>query len=48
MPLRMVMGSEWTKPNLQPPQGGGGNDWWNRFHLACMTSIDFWHTSRRM
>ena len=36
------------KPNLQPPRGGGGNDWWNRFHPACGTSIDSWHTSRQM
>jgi len=27
-------------------EAGGGNDWWNRFHPACGTSIDSWHTSR--
>ena len=29
-------------------EAGGGNDWWNRFHPACGTSIDSWHTSRLM
>ena len=29
-------------------EAGGGNDWWNRFHPACGTSIDSWHTSRQM
>ena len=36
------------KPILQPQRGGGGNDWCNRFHPACGTSIDSWHTSRQM